>query len=140
MKRLQMLLGIVALSFIMGCGGGGSTGGTVTVPDSDVDHSGAYQLKVTSDVAETPIAYCSGASGEMSIADGNITGTVLSDLNDRYFISGTVNDSGAISAGLAVVEGGENIAYYTGQLTPTGGSGKWEDEMGCHGSWTATKN
>jgi len=139
MKKLLILLGIVAASFIIGCGGGNNTNNTITTPDSDIDYDGAYQLTITSDISETPIAYCSGASGKMDIVNYKITGTVHSDRDDKYYISGTANNSGAISAGLAVVEGGENIAYYTGQLSPTGGEGKWEDELGCHGSWIATK-
>ena len=73
----------------------------------------------------------------MTIVDSQITGTAEDSWGDTYDLSGTVDATGHITMGVA--DGDDCLATYSGQLTGSTGSGTWEDDEGCSGTWEADR-
>ena len=81
---------------------------------------------------------CGGASLLFSIANYEIRGTAEADMDYSLKINGTVEKGGKIEGGMAI--GITNAAKFSGQLKEDGtGSGTWEDNYGCYGTFKLIK-
>jgi len=78
---------------------------------------------------------CGTADFTMTIVDSRITGWAEDSWGDTYDLSGTVDATGHITMGIA--DGDDNVATYSGQLGDASGSGTWQDDEGCSGTWSA---
>lgn len=81
--------------------------------------------------------WCGTADFTMIIVDSQITGTAEDSWGDTYDLSGTVDATGHITMGVA--DSGDCFAIYSGQLTGSTGSGTWEDDEECSGTWEADR-
>ena len=114
---------------------------TACSSDSDsepVDFSGNYSLSATALTEfDTNGGTCGDGSGNMTIADGMLTGSVLSTNGNLFDVTGTVTESGDITGGFG--QSGQLVVNFSGALNATGGTGTWEDLLECSGTWDAVK-
>ena len=68
---------------------------------------------------------CGDAAGTMTLADNELTGTVLSTNGFSLDIQGSVTDSGEVTGGFA--QGNNTVATFNGTFDLTSGSGDWEE-------------
>jgi len=81
---------------------------------------------------------CGQATVTMIVSGNQITGFAFDTWGEYYTLSGTVTPEGAVTAGLGIgnIDG---LATFTGSLSGNSGSGTWQDNSGCHGTWTGSK-
>ena len=80
---------------------------------------------------------CVSGAGSIVIVDREITGTVMTQ-GLLFNVSGTVDNTGLVSGGFAL--SGESSATYEGTIENAVGSGTWEDNFECEGTWEATQS
>jgi len=79
---------------------------------------------------------CGDGEGTVTIADGTISGSVLSDDGTQFNVTGTVEPNGTVDGGFALSS--ETVANFEGSFTTDFvGFGSWEDNAGCDGAWQA---
>jgi hypothetical protein len=75
---------------------------------------------------------CQELTGIYALEDSTLMGSVQSN----YLISGTFNADNTI-IGVILLESGDKLADFSGELEFGEFSGTWIDISGCTGSWTA---
>jgi len=73
---------------------------------------------------------CAGARGHLQIANGIITGTLISDLFMDFEVSGSIDDKGYVTGGMAVTPSSSESAWFGDDKM---GLGTWS-YLGCHGT------
>ena len=117
---------------------------------NDLDISSSTGVAVTSvfdgsyKVLARPVENtgCSGATGNVTITNGVVSGEVLStdfnsgpDFTKTWILSGTVLSNGVVNAGIGT-SGLDEAAVYSGQFNATGyADGSWNDILSCVGEW-----
>lgn len=80
---------------------------------------------------------CGGATLSMVVDGTNVTGTALTTSDETLIVNGTLDAEGNVQGGWA--ENNEVVASFTGVFeASTGGSGTWEDNFGCTGTYQVT--
>ena len=78
---------------------------------------------------------CGDGEGTVTIADGTISGSVLSG-EAQFNVTGTVESNGTVDGGFALSS--ETVANFEGSFTTDFvGFGSWVDNAGCNGAWQA---
>ena len=135
------ILGIVLAGFLVACGSDDDDDGLAgqIIPDQQVaaDLDGEYSLSVVATVDfASDGGTCSDATGNITLTDGVVSGTAITDDNGTVFdITGSVADDGALSGGFAT--SGQTIVTFEGSIDGATGSGDWVDEFDCMGTWEA---
>ena len=120
--------------------------GQVVADDADTavgqvvaDLNGDYTLTAPA-VTEFDVngGTCGDGSGTLTLTDGVISGSALSTNGLAFELNGNVADDGVVSGGFAF--SGENVVMFVGAIVGTTGSGTWEDEFECMGTWEALLN
>jgi hypothetical protein len=81
---------------------------------------------------------CGQATLTMIVNGDQLTGFALDTWDEYYTLSGTVTPEGAVTMGLGIGNM-DCVATFIGSFSGNSGSGTWQDNYGCHGTWTATK-
>jgi len=132
MKKMNILVLMSAIGFLVGCGGNSN------IESSDIDYNGNYNVIVISSTkTDNNGNTCQGANGLMNITNSKITGKVTTDFGDIFDIDGNIASNGNVKGGFAVT--GYNVASYTGSISITAGEGTWKDIYGCSGEWAVSK-
>jgi len=128
-KKMHILLSCLALSLISACGGGS---------DEVVVVDGEYSVEATA-LTQFDIngGTCGDASGAMTLTDNILEGSILTTNGNNLQVEGTVSENGEVAGGFAL--GGNAVATFTGSFSGNSGSGDWEDNFECVGTWTAER-
>jgi len=135
------IAGILLAGLLAACGSDDDDGDGQIVPDAQVaaDLDGDYSLTAPATTEfGTDGGECGDGSGTLTLTDGVISGTAVSTGGLVFDLTGNVADDGAVSGGFAL--SGENVVMFVGTIADDTGSGTWEDNFGCMGTWGATLN
>lgn len=128
MKYISLLM--LILGMITSCT-------TLNIDELD-EYNGVWAVSV---VARTDIGNnnvkCVGGQGNIQINQGRIEGTVASEYNNSYQITGSIDIAGRVDAGLGIFEG--QSTSFTGDLDRNVGSGYWYGFADCKGTWTSQR-
>ena len=126
MKKFVLFLSSL---FLIACGGGSRSSSS---PDNSIK---TYKVDVYPYKEVSKI--CFPAHGEIVLNGSNVSGTVKREDNNMiYVVSGTyIQETGDIEGGFAI--NSRTVAVYDGKIVGSKGSGIWEDDLGCSGTWTA---
>ena len=136
---------IVLAGFLAACGSDDDDGAVVAADPvvevqqvaSDLDGDFSLTAPATTDFAADGGA-CGDGSGTLILTDGVISGNALSTSGLVFDLNGEVDDDGIVTGGFAL--GGETVVVFEGAVVGTTGSGTWEDNFECMGTWEATLN
>lgn len=129
---------ILLVGLLAACGSDDDDDGQI-VAQVAADLDGDYTLTAPATTAfDTDGGECSDGSGTLTLTDGVISGTVVTTGVLVFDLNGNVTDDGNVTGGFAL--SGENIVMFTGSIDDGTGSGSWEDNFGCLGTWEATLN
>ena len=132
------IAGILLAGLLVACGSDDDDDGQI-VAQVAADVDGDYSLTAPATTAfDTDGGQCSDGSGTLTLTDGVISGTVVTTGVLVFDLNGNVTDDGNVTGGFAL--SGENIVMFTGSIDDGTGSGSWEDNFGCLGTWEATLN
>ena len=128
-KKYQGITGCILISTVL----------VACSSDSDdPDLDGTYSISATA-LTDVDIngGTCGDGSGEMTVTEGVLGGSVLSTNGNLYDISGSVTSSGEITGGFA--QSGQLVVDVVGTLDGSEGSGTWVDALECEGTWESIK-
>ena len=113
-----------------------TTGTIELVPGVAFD--GSYTITVTSTTLLSNIGTaCHDSTGSMDISYSSISGSLTNDVGFTFGLSGDVQADGTISE---IYDSSGLVITFDGIITGTSGSGTWENNFLCAGTWQATKN
>lgn len=81
-------------------------------------------------------AECGNATMNLTLADGQLSGSGQDAWENLYDIYGTVNSDGSTSGGFGI--GGTEYINFEGSVTGNYMGGTWQDVSGCSGRWMAS--
>lgn len=124
----HFILGVSAF-FLVACGSSSSTG----------DEGGIEIYTISATPSAGAPSFCRSAHGDIVINDSAVSGTLKRDSSDIiYVVSGTyIRETNEIEGGFAVSK--TTVAEFSGTINGSTGSGRWSDDYGCDGTWTAIK-
>jgi len=108
----------------------GDTSFNIGDPNNTTD--GDYDINFVLSDASAGGSECQELTGIFTLDDTTVSGTV----QPNYRITGTFNADNTIT-GVILLESGDKLADYSGELEFGEFSGTWADITGCTGSWTA---
>lgn len=121
-----------------GANDGASADAINDTSDVAVVLNGEYSIEATASTRfDNTGGTCGDATGTMTITDNVMTGSVLTTNGNMLEVEGTVTENGEVVGGFA--QGRIAVATFTGTISGTSGSGDWEDNFECVGTWTAEK-
>ena len=111
------------------------------VKEAPVDKSRPYDVYLVKAVSASSVSSsgnrCGTSTATVYVQDSVVKATGRSSWGDEFEASGTVDSNGQLQIGVA---SGKNVfATYTGAISGDSGSGIWQDQSKCYGTWTATK-
>ena len=100
--------------------------------------SEVYLVKAVSAVSVSQSGKTCGTSTATLYVQGNVVkASGRSSSGNEFEASGTIDPNGQIRIGVA---SGRNVfATFTGTLSSDSGSGIWQDQSQCYGTWSATR-
>jgi len=103
-----------------------------------VELNGTYSIEAISEIEfDNDGGTCGDAMGEVTIADNAVRGNILSTNGLTLGVDGTLSETGIVTGGFA--QGGNTVANFNGSFDGTSGSGEWQDNFGCEGTWTSVR-
>jgi len=111
------------------------------VKEARVEKSRPYDVYLVKAVSAFSVSSsgnrCGTSTATVYVQDNVVKATGRSSWGDEFEASGTVDSNGQLQIGIA---SGKNVfATYTGVISGDSGSGIWQDQSKCYGTWTATK-
>ena len=129
---------LIALTWLVGCGGGGTDPGPGDGGNSgDSEYDGEYRLSVAAKTqyATDGGACADGAVGTMEISNSQISGSVIDINGNTYTLTGSVDSNGKVVGGFAL--SGDGVVDFSGDFESSSASGVWVDIYDCSGIWFA---
>jgi len=137
LTKTRVLFAVATISLISACSSSDDDDDILAdVVAGVIETDGEYSIEaIATTLLDSDGGTCGDATGTMTVSDNQISGSVTSTNGLLFNVNGSVSDDGDVIGGFAA--GGQTLVNFSGTIEDASGSGDWQDNFDCVGTWTA---